>query len=182
MSQAPPDMRNVVENNRSLLKKIELAIPGFRGYRKREDLRVADNLLRIFLADNLVHSRQGMGDLKKALAKKLELKLVERVGEVENQLHVVDKRLRHAEQGYSGVAPDYKVNDRELNALYNYDNQLMIGVDQISQTVRGIQAKTAAAPTEELMADVEAVAGMVKNFSVALDNRRNALIAAAGVR
>ncbi|MBU4189406.1 MAG: hypothetical protein KJ886_00210, partial [Candidatus Thermoplasmatota archaeon] len=47
------DLRKKVEEDRGMLKKIELAIPGFRGYRKREDLRIADSLLRAQLADRL---------------------------------------------------------------------------------------------------------------------------------
>ena len=44
------DLRSKVEDDRGLLKKIELLIPGFRGYREREDLRAADSLLRQQLA------------------------------------------------------------------------------------------------------------------------------------
>ena len=47
------DLRNKVEDDRGLLKKIQLAIPGFRGYRQKEDLRIADSLLRIQIADLL---------------------------------------------------------------------------------------------------------------------------------
>jgi len=38
------DLRTKVEEDRGLLKKIELFLPGFRGYRKKEDLRAADSL------------------------------------------------------------------------------------------------------------------------------------------
>jgi len=48
-----PDIRDRVEQDRGLLKKIQLVIPGYAGYRRREDIRAADNLLRIQLANQL---------------------------------------------------------------------------------------------------------------------------------
>ena len=41
-----PDIRGTVEDNRGLLKKIQIIVPGFSGYREKEDLRAADELLR----------------------------------------------------------------------------------------------------------------------------------------
>ena len=47
------DLRTKVEDDRGLIKKIQLCIPGFRGYRQKEDLRLADSLLRQQIADEL---------------------------------------------------------------------------------------------------------------------------------
>ena len=33
------DIRVAVDKNQSILKKIQLVIPGFRGYREKEDIR-----------------------------------------------------------------------------------------------------------------------------------------------
>ena len=56
-----PDIRDRVEQDRGLLKKIQLVIPGYAGYRRREDIRAADNLLRIQLANQMKGVR---GDLE----------------------------------------------------------------------------------------------------------------------
>src|SRR2546428_367087 len=56
-----PDIRDRVEQDRGLLKKIQLVIPGYAGYRRREDIRAAGNLLRIQLANQL-KSRRGRPD------------------------------------------------------------------------------------------------------------------------
>lgn len=39
------DLRSKVEDDRGMLTKIQLGIPGFRGYRQKEDLRIADSRL-----------------------------------------------------------------------------------------------------------------------------------------
>ena len=46
MDTTNPDIRNQVDDSRGVLKRLQLLIPGFRGYRQLEDLRVADALLR----------------------------------------------------------------------------------------------------------------------------------------
>ncbi|MCK4717683.1 MAG: hypothetical protein KAT70_03350 [Thermoplasmata archaeon] len=182
MSETPPDMRNVVDSNRSLLKKIELAIPGFRGYRKKEDLRIADNLLRLYLADRLAHAAEVVGEAKRALSKRLELDLVKSVGDVEESINVLDKRLRHAEQGYSGLTPDYRVGEAELNMLYSYDNQMLLQIHEIEKATRSLQSRPSEGADEELARDMDNILGWTKQLSSVLDNRRNALIATVGVR
>ena len=47
------DFRDRVNADRGLIKTVQLAIPGYRGYRKKEDLRIADRLLREELANRL---------------------------------------------------------------------------------------------------------------------------------
>lgn len=75
------DLRERVEEERGLIKNIQLAIPGFRGYRKREDIRIADSLLRIQLADLI--KRGILGNLirtREILSRSLELSLVSDLG------------------------------------------------------------------------------------------------------
>ena len=47
------DLRDKVKDDRGLIKMIQLVIPGYRGYRIKEDLRIADRLLREELANRL---------------------------------------------------------------------------------------------------------------------------------
>src|SRR5438876_391709 len=63
-----PDIRDRVEQDRGLLKKIQLVIPGYAGYRRREDIRAADNLLRIQLANQLKGVRGDREDIRDQMA------------------------------------------------------------------------------------------------------------------
>src|SRR5206468_3131520 len=63
-----PDIRDRVEQDRGLLKKIQLVIPGYAGYRRREDIRAADNLLRIQLANQLKGVRGDLEDIRDQMA------------------------------------------------------------------------------------------------------------------
>jgi hypothetical protein len=103
------DLRKKVEEDRGLIKKIELAIPGFRGYRKREDLRIADSILRSQLADQMRVVRRNAEICRESLTKKMELDFLEDAGSLVNQIAMIEGKIRHAEQGYTGVSPDYRM-------------------------------------------------------------------------
>jgi len=111
------DLRDKVKEDRGLLKKVELAIPGFRGYRKREDLRIADSLLRKQLADKLKSVLTNIEQSRETLTRKMEIDMLEDVRRLVNQAQVIEGKVRHAEQGYTGVSADYRIEESELNQL-----------------------------------------------------------------
>src|SRR5271170_7966430 len=50
-ASAPPvDIRERVDQDRGTLKRLQMLIPGFRGYRQGEDIREADSYLRMQVA------------------------------------------------------------------------------------------------------------------------------------
>ncbi|PSN94410.1 hypothetical protein B9Q06_09325 [Candidatus Marsarchaeota G2 archaeon ECH_B_2] len=65
MSTENPDIKGKVEESRDNFKKLELLIPGLRGYRQREDVRVADELLRNQMADRLDRARASLESLRR---------------------------------------------------------------------------------------------------------------------
>ena len=52
-SGGPVDIRNRVDQDRGFLKRLQLLIPGFHGYRVNEDAREADSFLRLQVADKV---------------------------------------------------------------------------------------------------------------------------------
>ena len=51
---APPvDIRQRVAQDQGALKRLQMLVPGFRGYRQGEDIRDADAILRLQIADKL---------------------------------------------------------------------------------------------------------------------------------
>src|SRR5437899_12359059 len=99
-----PDIRDRVEEDRGLLKKIQLVIPGYAGYRRREDIRAADNLLRIQVANQLKSVRGELDDIRDGLA--MEGKIQGLQG-IRNLTFTVDGRgakARQAEGRQAGIS------------------------------------------------------------------------------
>jgi glutamate-1-semialdehyde aminotransferase len=126
-----PDLRERVEDDRGLLKKIQLHIPGFAGYRRREDLRAADNLLRIQLADRLVRVRDSLEKVRAEFTRNYQVAQLEPLGALIFKATELEGRMRHAEQGYSGISATIRVEEKELNHLYEFDLWLLEGINML---------------------------------------------------
>jgi len=57
MSSDNPDIRQQVKEQSGSLKRLQTMIPGLRGYRKSEDVRISDELLRNQVADRLLQAK-----------------------------------------------------------------------------------------------------------------------------
>ncbi len=131
-----PDIRDRVEDDRGLLKKIQLVVPGFRGYRIREDLRDSDRMLRAELAKRLGLQRSQLEDARRALVRENPMsKALEEMGGVVNAMKRVEGEILHAEVGYSGISADIKIKDDELNLLYEYDASMIESLNFIDDAL-----------------------------------------------
>lgn len=116
-----PDIRAVVEENRGLLKKIQLHIPGFRAYRSGDDLRVADALLRKQISETMNSTLQKLQMYRTQLASQGNFEVLTSIASAISALQQLDGEMLHSAQGYSGISPAIRIDDSKLNALYQYD-------------------------------------------------------------
>ncbi len=133
LSQGNPDIRQQVEANRGTLKKLQLIIPGLRGYRNKEDLRVSDELLRNEVADKLDKVKGNLEQLRKAVASSGDLNNLTNVGSLIAQVQTLSGEVRHAAQGYAGWVAPITINEDKLNKLYDYDYAFVSSVMQLDQ-------------------------------------------------
>lgn len=126
-----PDIRQQVEADRGILKKIQMVVPGFRGYRKREDIRAADSILRLQMADGLVKVREGLEGSRRAMTEDYQTKNIEAIGGVINKVRTLEGKVRHAEQGYTGFSPAVRIEEEELNRLYEYDASMIDAIQRM---------------------------------------------------
>lgn len=133
MSQGNPDIRQQVEDSRGIAKKLELLIPGLRGYRTKEDIRVSDSMLRNQMADKLDHVKDNLQQLRKLVAASNDLNNLTTVGSLIAQVQTLSGEVRHAAQGYSGWVAPIQMNDDKLNKLYEYDYSFVSAVFSLDQ-------------------------------------------------
>jgi hypothetical protein len=147
LSQGNPDIRQQVEDNRGIAKKLELLIPGLRGYRTKEDLRASDSMLRNQVADKLDHVKDNLQQLRKQIAASNDLTNLTNVGSLIAQVQTLSGEVRHAAQGYSGWVAPIQMTDDKLNKLYEYDYSFVSAVWQMDQaTSPGTLTYDGAAP------------------------------------
>lgn len=133
MSQGNPDIRQQVDANRGAIKKLQLLIPGLRGYRSKEDIRISDELLRNQVADRLDRVKDNLQQLRKQVAASNDLTNLTSVGSLIAQVQTLSGEVRHAAQGYSGWVAPIQINEDKLNKLYDYDYSFVSAVFQLDQ-------------------------------------------------
>ena len=147
LSQGNPDIRQQVDANRGIAKKLELLIPGLRGYRTKEDLRASDSMLRNQVADKLDHVKDNLQQLRKQVAASNDLTNLTNVGSLIAQVQTLSGEVRHAAQGYSGWVAPIQMTDDKLDKLYEYDYSFVSAVWQMDQaTSPGTLTYDGAAP------------------------------------
>ena len=133
LSQGNPDIRQQVDANRGAMKKLELLIPGLRGYRSKEDIRVSDELLRNQVANRLDKVKDNLQQLRKQVAAANDLTNLTSIGSLIAQVQTLSGEVRHAAQGYSGWVAPIQVTEDKLNKLYDYDYAFVNAVFQLDQ-------------------------------------------------
>lgn len=171
-----PDIRDRVEDDRGLLKKIQLVVPGFRGYRIREDLRDSDRMLRAELAKRMGLQRSQLEDARRALIRENPMsKALEEMGGVVNTMKRVEGEVLHAEVGYSGIAADVRMKDDELNMLYEYDNSMIESLNFIDEALVKVPEIIRSGNDADLRGAVEAVRNRVDGLESRFKRRKAAI-------
>jgi hypothetical protein len=133
LSQGNPDIRQTVEANRGAVKKLQLLIPGLRGYRSKEDIRVSDELLRNQVADRLDKVKGNLDQVRKQMAAAGDFTNLTSVGSLISQVQALSGEVRHGAQGYAGFVAPIQVNEDKLNKLYEYDYAFVTTVFQLDE-------------------------------------------------
>jgi hypothetical protein len=136
------DVRDRVEEDRGLLKRIQLHIPGFSGYRKREDIRQADSILRLQLADRLKEIRSKLEGSRQSLVDNFHTKALEPLGRAIFECQEFEGMIRHAEQGYSGFSFAIRIETSDLDRIYEFDLSLLDGMKSLEDKARELHTST----------------------------------------
>jgi hypothetical protein len=114
-----------------MVKKLQLLIPGLRGYRSKEDIRVSDDMLRNEVADRLDRVKGNLDQIRKQVASSNDFTNLTVVGSLIAQVQTLSGEVRHAAQGYAGWVAPIQINEDKLNKLYDYDFSFVTSVFQL---------------------------------------------------
>jgi hypothetical protein len=153
-------LREELREQRGALQRLRARVPGFGGYCDREERREADKLLRDFGASRL--ERIGR-DLQESIAKAS----LEEIGELNDLVQAVEKlrnELRFADRGYSGSSPRPSSTPTPRSTR---------STRRTSGSSRRSRRSPPSSPTRT---SPRPLRGSVKRLSLALADRRNAIL------
>lgn len=151
-----------VKDDRSLLERIAMVIPGFRGYKEKELRRDTDQLIRNKAYTTL---RMGLKDLKWCYRELINADVFNKSDQINRLIMKTDKineKIHHAKRGYSGIGQTIKVREGELYELLRYDASLI----DISEKMR----KDASQLKEEIRKEnIDEAFRIIENFEMSID-------------
>jgi hypothetical protein len=129
------DLRETVESALGGLENLVKKIPGYKGYKEKELRREADKLLRMEVAGKLDDQRKRLSELQVQLISQAQIEFVDDLERAVMKLQLLIDRIRTASYGYAGLFDAIKVKEEQLDALYEFDNQMLDFVDEVASYV-----------------------------------------------
>ena len=121
-----------VQADEKPLERLMLIIPGYRGYKLREERREADRIVRDYIYRALEHSRDDLMGCFQSLSDTKVSELIEPMNRLIARIDTIAEKINRGSYGYSGFFDSIKVNEPELDNMLAYDTQMMDLVRKIN--------------------------------------------------
>jgi len=156
------DLTEKIQSAQSKFEKLVSRIPGYAGYKQKEQRREADRLLRLHVARQYEEQLKRLGDIQYTMTTTGRLASIVTLERAVTKLQLFIDRLKTASQGYAGLFDAIKVNEATLDKLYEFDRALLDGVGRVAALLDKLaEAAQAEAPTaaeaNDLIAELEAL-------------------------
>ena len=171
MTAKPPLER--VQSSEKPLERLMLILPGFRGYKLREQRREADRIVRNYIYKALEHSRDDLSDCFQSLSDVKASELMEPMNRLVARLDLVAEKINRGSYGYSGFFDSIKVEEPDLDNMLAYDTQLMDSVKKIGDAVASFKADLAVGKIENARVTQQALDSSIGSLEAAFDQRQS---------
>lgn len=114
-------------------KKLLSFIPGFGGYIERQNRRDADKLLRDTVAQRFEEQHKRTSQLQTDLVSAGKIEYVDDMEKAAIKLQTFIDKISRAPRGYSGLFDAVKINEKELEAIYQFDAAFFDLAEQVGR-------------------------------------------------
>lgn len=137
-------------------KKLMSFIPGFSGYIERQNRRDADKLLRETVARRFEEQWTRASSLQVDMVNNGMLSYVDDMEKASLALRTFIDKISTAAHGYSGMFDAVKINEKELEAIYQFDAAFFDLADQVKSGLDNVEAS---------MGDEAALPAAIRNIT-----------------
>lgn len=170
------DLRQTVSDQMSGLERLVSKIPGYAGYKAKEQRREADTMLREHLARRLAEQLTKAEDVTGQMLVGPGIALLDDMGKANTRLQTLIDKVRTAAQGYAGFFDAVKVKEGELDSLYEFDNNMLARVDEVSAAIDQVQAALDSGESDKVAPSVRRYTTTVTETSALFDKRRDTML------
>ena len=134
------DLFERVTSQQDVIKKLFAKIPGFKGYIERVDRRSADKLLRETISDKFQAQWQRISSIQRDVVNSGQLEILDDIEIASTRLRQFIDRIKTAAYGYSSFFEATKINEAELEKVYQFDLALVTLGDEVAGAVDNLEA------------------------------------------
>jgi hypothetical protein len=120
-------------------KRLASNIPGFGGYVERQNRRAADKLLRETVARRFEEQWRRVSQLQTDLVSNGLIAYVDDLEKAALKLRTFIDKLTTAPRGYSGLFDAIKINEKELESIYQFDAAFFDLAEQVGRAVDNVE-------------------------------------------
>lgn len=133
------NLREKIKGGENFLEKLMRKIPGFQGYKNREQSRTADQIQRKFMAKELLQHKGHLAEVGQEMIRSGDISLIAEVDRVTKIIDKVNDRIEHAAYGYSGLFDAVRIGEMELDTLYEYDMEMVSNISSIGEAIDALE-------------------------------------------
>ena len=137
-------------------KKLASYIPGFGGYVERQNRRDADKLLRDTVARRFEEQWRRASQSQEEMVGSGMIAYVDDMEKAAIQMRTFIDRISTAPRGYSGLFDAVKINEKELEAIYQFDAAFFDLAEQVERANGNVEAS---------MGDEAALPAAIRNLT-----------------
>ena len=129
-----------VTSQQDPFKKLASFIPGFNGYIERQNRRDADKILRDTVARRFDEQWKRASQLQTDLVSAGKIEFVDDMEKAAIQLRTFIDKISTAPRGYSGMFDAVKINEKELESIYQFDAAFFDLAQQVGRALDNVEA------------------------------------------
>ena len=134
------DFIQKVTSQQDPFKRLVSIIPGFNGYIERQNRRDADKVLRDTVARRFEEQYQRASQLQSDLVNAGKIEFVDDMEKAVIKLRTFIDKISTAPRGYSGMFDAVKINEKELESIYQFDAAFFDLAEQVGRGLDNVEA------------------------------------------
>ena len=150
------DFFTKVTNMQDPFKKLMSYIPGFNGYVERQNRRDADKLLRDTVARRFDEQWKRASQIQTDMVSNGQIAYVDDMEKAAVNLRTFIDKISTAPRGYSGMFDAVKINEKELEAIYQFDAAFFDLAEQVGRANDNVEVS---------MGDEAALPAAIRNLT-----------------
>ena len=175
LGKEKPSILEKVDDERTLTQKIMKLVPGWRGYRIKEERRNADRILRDQLVRRLRRTQDTIEDIRRECVE-AELEgaytTLESLGSRTERLI---SQIEHASYGYRPFFDAIKIKEDDLENMLRFDSWFVDVVQEFDTVASGAQEMVTGDPTTALK-QIKELRRMVSDMISKWKNRTDVIM------